>query len=131
MTIIGVGVDLVNISELRTRIERNPSILKHVFTLAEVEWCQAYFDPAERYSGRFAAKEAFYKALPPWVQNETDWLDIEIIAGSNGRPEVQPSKKCKTLLQQVGASKIFLSIAHQSGLAIAFIVLCGEEGGHL
>ena len=125
MSIIGVGIDLVNISDLRTRIEHNPSFLKHVFSLSEEEWCKAYFDPSERYSGRFAAKEAFYKALPQWVQNEIDWLDVEIIASSNGKPEILPSKKCKTLLEQIGVEKIFLSIAHENGFAIAFIVLCG------
>ena len=125
MSIIGVGLDIANISDLRTRIEHNPSFLKYAFTLAEAEWCKAYFDPSERYSGRFAAKEAFYKALPPWVQNEIDWLDVEIIAGSNGKPDILPSEKCNTLLKQIGVKKIFLSIAHESGLAIAFIVLYG------
>ena len=125
MSIIGVGIDLVNISELRTRMEHNPSFLKHVFSLEEEEWCKAYFDPSERYSGRFAAKEAFYKALPPWIQNENDWLDVEIIASSNGKPEILPSKKCKSLLKQIGVKETFLSIAHEHGFAIAFIVLSG------
>ena len=125
MAIIGVGIDLVNVSDLRARIERNPFIIKHVFSLNEAEWCKAYFDPTERYSGRFAAKEAFYKALPPWVQNEVDWLDVEIIAGSNGRPEILPSEKCKGLLKRMGVKEIFLSIAHEGGFTIALTVLCG------
>ena len=125
MSIIGVGIDLVNISDLRTRIEHNPSFLKHVFSLSGEEWCKAYFDPSERYSGRFAAKEAFYKALPPWIQNEIDWLDVEIIAGSNGKPEIVTSEKCKSLLKQIGVKRIFLSIAHESGLAIANVILSG------
>ena len=125
MSIIGMGIDMVNIGNMRTEIENNPNFVKDVFSSAEGEWCEAYFDSSERYSSRFAAKEAFYKALPHRIQNKVGWLDVEIIAGSNGKPEIVPSKKCKSLLKQIGVKRIFLSIAHESGLAIAYVILSG------
>ena len=125
MSIIGTGIDMVNIGNMRTEIANNPSFVKDVFSSAEGEWCEAYFDSSERYSSRFAAKEAFYKALPHRIQNKVGWLDVEIIAGSNGKPEIVPSKKCKSLLKQIGVKGIFLSIAHESGLAIAYVILSG------
>ena len=125
MSIIGMGIDMVNIGNMRAEIANNPSFVKDVFSSAEGEWCEAYFDSSERYSSRFAAKEAFYKALPHRIQNKVGWLDVEIIAGSNGKPEIVPSKKCKSLLKQMGVKGIFLSIAHESGLAIAYVILSG------
>lgn len=123
MSIIGVGIDMVNIGNMRTEIASNPNFIKDVFTSAEGEWCEAYFDPFERYSSHFAAKESFYKALPQWIQNKVGWLDVEIRVGSNGKPEIVPSEKCKSLLNQIGVKRIFLSIAHESGLAIAYVIL--------
>jgi holo-[acyl-carrier protein] synthase len=125
MTVIGVGVDLVDVSDFRKRVKRNPKFLGHVFSSAEKEWCEAYFDPGERYSARFAAKEAFYKALPFQVQNKIDWKDIEIVPGPNGKPEVLPSEKCHVLLKQIGVERVLLSLSQESGMAISFIVLCG------
>ena len=125
MSIIGVGIDMVNIGNMRSEIANNPNFIKDVFSSVEGEWCEAYFNPSERYSGRFAAKEAFYKALPQWIQNKVGWLDVEIIAGSNGKPEIVPSKKCKSLLKQIGVKRTFLSIAHESGRAIANVILSG------
>ena len=116
---------MVNIGNMRTEIANNPSFIKDVFTSAEGEWCEAYFDPSERYSSRFAAKEAFYKALPESIQNKVGWLDVEIIPESNGKPEIVPSMKCKYFLKQIGVKRISLSIAHESGLAIAFVILSG------
>lgn len=125
MSILGVGIDMVNIGNMRTEIANNPNFIKDVFTSAEREWCEAYFDPSERYSSRFAAKEAFYKTLPQWIQNKVGWLDVEIRAESNGKPEIVPSEKCKSMLKQISVKRIFLSIAHESGLAIAYVILSG------
>jgi len=125
MSIIGVGIDMVNIGKMRAEIANNPNFIKDVFTAAEGESCEAYFDPSERYSSRFAAKESFYKGLPQWIQNKVGWLDVEIRVESNGKPEIVPSEKCNSLLKQSGVKKIFLSIAHESGLAIAYVILSG------
>ena len=123
MSVIGIGTDLVDVSRIRAEIERNPAFIENVFSPAEIEWCEACFNPAERYAGRFAAKEAFYKALPVWVQNETSWLDVEILAGSNGEPKIRPSVNCNDSLRKLGVDTIFVSISHENELAIAFIVL--------
>ena len=111
MSVIGIGTDLVDVSRIRAEIERNPAFIENVFS------------PAEIYAGRFAAKEAFYKALPVWVQNETSWLDVEILAGSNGEPKIRPSVNCNDSLRKLGVDTIFVSISHENELAIAFIVL--------
>ncbi len=125
MNIVGVGIDLANIDTMRNEIENNPHFINDVFTSKEREWCESYHDPSERYSSRFAVKEALFKALPQLIQNQIGWLDIEIITGNNGKPEVVPSNKCGSLLKQIGVKNIFISISHEGGLAVGLIILSG------
>lgn len=126
MGLAGIGIDLVSISKLRSRIAKNPAFLKYAFTPAEREWCEAYFDPAERYAGRFAAKEAFYKALPSHIQDQTDWLAVEIVPSDNGRPQIRLSPSCQDHLKASNIGEVLLSISHEDGFAAAFVVLCGS-----
>ncbi len=123
MRIVGIGVDMVSVEDLRSRIQKNPALVQHIFTASEREWCEAYHDPAERYAGRFAAKEAFYKALPTHIQNQTDWLDVEVIPSTNGKPEICLSKRFKEQLKTGYIGPIFSSISHECGFALAFVVL--------
>lgn len=127
MSILGIGVDLVGIPDFRTRIKNNPAFIKNVFTNAEIEWCDAYKDPIERYAARFAVKEAFYKALPQWVQDKVNWLDVETLPGANGRPDIYPSSECRVLLEKIGVSEIFLSISHETEYAIANVIIVGHQ----
>lgn len=126
MAIVGVGVDLVDVKDLRDRLKRNPALVQHLFTPSEREWCEAYHDPAERYAGRLAAKEAMYKALPTHIQNQTDWLDVEVLPIANGKPEIGLSKNCREQLSSGNIGPISVSISHEKGFAVAFVVL-GES----
>ena len=127
MCVVGIGVDVVSVSDFQERMKRNPMFLRHVFSAAEKAWCEAYVDPGERYSARFAAKEAFYKALPQIVQNQIGWKDVEVLPGANGRPKILTSEKCSALLKQLGVEKVLLSLSHERDIAISFIVLCGRS----
>lgn len=126
MAIAGVGVDLVDVNDMRIRLERNPALVHHLFTPSEREWCDVYHDPAERYAGRFAAKEALYKALPTNIQNHTDWLDVEVLPATSGKPEIVLSETCREELNSGNIGPICVSISHENGFAIAFVVL-GES----
>ncbi|OFW22057.1 MAG: holo-[acyl-carrier-protein] synthase, partial [Acidobacteria bacterium RIFCSPLOWO2_02_FULL_59_13] len=62
--IVGIGVDLIEVSRLRLAIERHGErFLRRVFTPAEIAYCQSKKNPYERFAARFAAKEAAMKAL--------------------------------------------------------------------
>jgi len=123
MSIVGVGVDMVSVNELRERIQKNPALVRHIFTASEREWCEAYHDPAERYAGRFAAKEALYKALPTYIQNQIDWLDVEVIPSTNGKPEIYLSEMLQERLKTTNIGLVFSSISHECGFALALVVL--------
>lgn len=122
---VGIGVDMVSVSDLKDRMKRNPALVRYIFTDAEQEFCNLHHDRAECYAARFAAKEAFYKALPPPIQDQTSWDDIEVISSSNGKPEIHISEKLLKLLKHVNGGPVCLSITHEGGFAIAFVVVSG------
>src|SRR5215467_14845707 len=89
--IVGVGVDIVDISRLERAIQAHGDrFVSRVFTRREVEYCEQVVRKAERYATRFAAKEAARKALgaaTPVVA--LSWHDVEIISSTEGAPKLQ------------------------------------------
>jgi len=85
----GIGIDIVEIG----RIEKNDPqlrkpVLGKVFTEAEIVYCQKMAKPAIHFAGRWAAKEAFYKALPQECQRVSGWKSMEVIAAGPQAPSI-------------------------------------------
>lgn len=117
MAIKGIGSDIVEVG----RIERlyktyGERFLKRVFTKGEIAYCQSKEFPAERFAGRFAAKEAIAKAIYQSGYGEIiPFSHIEILNDSEGRPEV-------SLLLSIKGNCL-VTIAHEKSMAIAFSIL--------
>ncbi len=81
------GIDIIEIARIEESIKK-PEFIKKIFTKKEIELCTRK-NKAEFYAGRFAAKEAIFKAISQRVGTQKiDWLDIEILSEPNGRPEI-------------------------------------------
>jgi len=108
--IIGIGVDL----EETARVSRlKKPALQRVFTAAELEYCMAFKNSAERLAARFAAKEAVFKALP---FDAVALKKIEIIKDKSGKPAVAVhDKRAKNILFK-------LSLSHTKKYAAAFVI---------
>lgn len=126
--ILGIGTDIVDIR----RIERMMTLhqthfLKRVFTADEQEYCLRSKRPAHRFAKRFAAKEAFLKALGTGFSGGVSWLDVAVV-GNNGRqPEIAVSGKALEKLDAIAkSSRIFLSLSDDYPYAIAYVVI--EKG---
>ncbi|MCF7852871.1 MAG: holo-ACP synthase [Simkaniaceae bacterium] len=114
---IGLGTDIIEISRIRDSIEEfEDKFLDRLFTPKEKEYCERHRDPAIRYAGRFAAKEAISKALGTGFGAELHWHDIEIVNDEKGKPSVHFSS---SLLQNHPDLKIELSISHCHTYAVA------------
>jgi holo-[acyl-carrier protein] synthase len=107
--IIGVGVDVVEISRIKSAMQR-PRFLSRIFTPAEQEIVRV----ADEAAGRWAAKEAIIKA----VGYRLPWQDMEVLRGRFGKP-------IATLHRDIGRGpvRLHVTITHDAGLAIAFAVL--------
>lgn len=86
----GIGIDVVEIVRIQKLVEKyGQQFLGKVFTDAEVAYCNAKAHPAIHFAGRWAVKEAFYKALPAAIQPIAAWKSIETLpAPTSGKPEI-------------------------------------------
>lgn len=112
--LIGLGVDLVEVSRLRVMVERSPGFLERVFTDGELAYSLKSRNKYERLAARFAVKEAVIKALDA---KSIPLKSIEVENTASGRPQV-------TVKGRPGA-RLLVSISHTSKYAVASVIAFG------
>lgn len=110
-----------------TRIERiinrwDVRFVQRIFTGAEADYCGSSPRPAVHYAGRFAAKEAFMKALGIGLHQGVRFVDIEVTRGERGRPDLRLYGKAATLAEEKGLKAFHLSISHTDLYAVAMVI---------
>jgi holo-[acyl-carrier protein] synthase len=120
---VRVGTDLVSVARIEKSIQRE-SFLKKVFHPNEIKQCSGKAHPASSYAARFAAKEAFFKALGTGLYTEgMGPQDVWIENEDNGRPRLCLSPAAMALLQALGTQvSTDVSLAHDASMAIATVV---------
>ena len=109
--ILGTGIDIIEVERIASAIKRwGNGFLNHVFTPKEIAYSKKHRYPNQHFAARFAAKEAFLKALGD--NSETNWKDIEITNDKNGKPICSYKKKNFK-------GKIFISMSHTKNYAVA------------
>lgn len=122
--IVSIGIDIVEVYRIRETLARTPRFAERVFTEKEREYCDAKgAAAAQSYAARFAAKEAFLKALKTGWRGKITWHDMEILNDSDGVPSLEISGEARNLLENLGADKIHLSISHTTEHAVAQVIL--------
>ena len=122
----GIGVDIVNIGRIEQAVERWGSrFLKRIFTPAEIERCEQRARPAQCLAARFAAKEAFAKALGLGMREGLRWRDIEVVQDHLGKPSLQLHNQARKLMETVEANRTWLSLSDERESALAVVVLEG------
>ena len=105
-------------------MQRTPRFAERVFTEKERAYCEAKgAAAAQSYAARFAAKEAFLKALRTGWRGKIGWQDIEIKNDEYGAPFLEISGEAREILEKLKANKIHLSMSHTTEHAIANVVL--------
>lgn len=124
--IFGTGIDAVEISRIRISL-KNPKFLSRIATPEEIKFAKKYSESplrfAEFVAGRFAAKEAFSKALGLGIGEKVSFKDLSVLAKPNGAPFVKVSSKLQKLLKSLKIKKIHLSITHTRQTAYAVVIL--------
>ena len=120
----GVGIDIIEISRIEQiiRYGREP-LLRKVFTEKEIEYCESKKRKYEHYAVRFAAKEAFFKALGQGWRDGVSWKDVEVTIDKVGKPGVKVEGKTKELFEEMKAKRALLSLSHSEGYALAQVIL--------
>ena len=122
----GIGVDIVKVDRIEQAVERWGSrFLKRIFTAAEIERCQQRARPAQCLALRFAAKEAFAKALGLGMRKGLRWRDIEVVHNHLGKPDLLLHNQAQRLLEAMEARRTWLSLSDERESALAVVVLEG------
>ena len=122
----GIGVDLVSIARVAELMERRgDAAVARFFTPAEAERCRASKSATESFAGRFAAKEAFFKALGTGWGLGGRWTEVEVVSAPTGAPSLRLTGRAAEAAAEQGVSRIHLSITHTDDSAAAFVVLEG------
>lgn len=122
--IIGTGIDIAEIARFERFVkEDNQPLFKRLFTQRELDYCFAKRFAAQSLALRFAAKEAFLKALGTGLRDGINWLDIEIRNDELGKPHLFVSGKAALQMATAGADTSHLSLSDDGGFAIAMVIL--------
>ena len=126
--IFGVGVDLVNIQRLETVLQRwGDRFVKRVFTDQEAEFCFKRAYPASPFALRFAAKEAFSKAIGLGMRKGIRWRDIEVFHYPGGRPGLRLQGRCSEICLEKQITRFHLSLSDDGRYGVAVVVLEGNN----
>ena len=116
---VSVGVDIVEVGRIASAIDRWGSrFLEKIFTPTEIAYCSLKARAAESFAVRFAAKEAFAKALK--VGRVSIWREVEVVRGESPRPSVLLHGLARQL---VGARRVDLSLSHAATHAVAVVLV--------
>ena len=109
---------------MRETIARTPRFVERVFTKAEREYCESKgAAAAQSYAARFAAKEAFLKALKTGWRGKITWLDMEVLRDADGVPTFKITGEALSILKRMGSPQIHLSMSHTAEHAVAQVIL--------
>lgn len=124
MAVVGLGTDLARCSRFRRLLEEGrQGVIARLFTAGEQAYCRAKKDPAPHFAARFAAKEAFLKALGLGLRGGLSWQDVEVVRDALGRPSLQLAGQAAHLQHERKISAVHLSYSHDGDYAVATVVL--------
>ena len=125
MHIVGNGVDIIKNSRINNSLKIK-GFLNRIFTEKEIQQGKKLKNKINFYAKRFAAKEAFVKAIGTGFRSDINFIDIEIKNYKNGKPYISLSKKLNNFLQKkfkLQKYKVFLSLSDEKDYSIAFVVI--------
>ena len=122
--LIGLGCDLIETERIgKVLAKHGERFLKRVFTEEEQAYCNSLKYPHKHYAARWAAKEAVSKCFTTGIGEHLHWTSISVYHGSRKEPLVRLDAKGMALLQEVGATHVWLTLSHIDSHALAVAAL--------
>jgi len=124
VAIAGIGTDLARISRFRAFLDDDKvALLDRLFTEGEKTYSLPKKAAASHLAARFAAKEAFFKALGLGLRDGMTWHDVEIVRNDLGRPSFQLTGRAAAIIAERGIIASHLSYSHDGDYAVATVIL--------
>ncbi len=123
MDIIGIGIDITEVDRIKEAVTKHEHFLKRVYSDKEVRLSNRGSFRFEELAGRFAVKEAIFKAIKTGWRKGVRFTDITVLNEPSGAPYAELAGTTKTIADSIGVRNIFISISHTKSLAIAMAVV--------
>ena len=125
MSVLGLGIDLVEVPRIRALLEKGGDRFKQrVYTAGEIAYCDSCPDGAMNYAARFAAKEAVAKALGTGFSNGVSWKDIEVLRSEGGMPSVRLHGGAQTVAESLQVAKVLVTSIETSSASTRNTTAC-------
>ena len=121
--ITGLGIDLIEVERVAVKISKEAGFRELVFSTKEIAYCEKKTNKFEHYAARFAAKEAFFKAIGTGWRKDTAFNEIEITNNKDGKPEIFFLGKTAATIAELTLGKIFVSLSHVKTMAVAMVII--------
>lgn len=119
---LSVGTDIIEINRISKLIDNNSKFASKMYTDKEIEYCELRKEQKyQSYAGKFAGKEAIYKALSGKIGDNYNWKDFEILNSKNGKPEVYLHINIENL------ESLEITISHCKEYAVAYVTALWRE----
>ncbi len=125
MKIFGIGTDIVKIYRIKKSL-KNKNFLKRIFNEKEISKCKKIINSSSCFAKRFAAKEAFSKALGTGISNGICFNEIVVLNKKSGKPYINIIGNTKKIINKKfrgKKTKISLSLSDEKKYAMAFVTI--------
>ncbi len=125
MNIFGIGTDIVSVNRIKNSL-KNKNFVNRIFNENEIIKCKKITNSSNCYAKRFAAKEAFSKALGTGISNGINFNEIVILNRKSGKPYINIIGQTKKVLDKKfkkKKTKISLSLSDEKNYAVAFVTI--------
>lgn len=121
--IFGIGNDIIEVARVKKALERDNGFREKIFSPREIELCESKGNKYQSYAARFAAKEAFMKALKTgWAEGIT-WNEIEVLNSESGAPYLNLLNETQKFVRKHNIKHLHISLSHLKEYAMAEVIL--------
>ena len=123
MEIVGIGIDIVKVSRIKKAITEKKNFLERIFVDKEIKLSERGKFRFEELAGRFAVKEAVFKAIKTGWRQGVTFKDIVVLNEPSGAPYVNLYGKVQEVASSLDIKKVFVSISHSKDVAVGMVIL--------
>ena len=121
----GIGIDIIEVERVAGKAGKEKGFRELVFTAGEISYCEAAAHKYQHYAARFAAKEAFLKAMGTGWAAGTAFNEIEIVHDAAGKPVMVLHGGTAIRAKELGITTISVSLSHVKEMATAVVIIEG------
>ncbi|MDP2424040.1 MAG: holo-ACP synthase [Bacteroidales bacterium] len=121
--IFGIGTDIIEVGRIEKQLESNSGLKERLFTPGEIIYCESRKNKAQHYAARFAAKEAFLKAIGTGWRDGLQFNEIEVTNDHLGKPIIVLSGKTRAFVAETNIINIQVSLSHIRDMVNAIVII--------